>query len=475
MKALKKKNSDNNLSTKSKILYSSGGMGFSIVTMIWISFMLYLYLPPEGSGMPKLISNGTSWFFLPTSMLIIVFGRLVEAVSNPIIGHLSDRSESELGRRRTFLIRGGLPLIMAVLLLFYPPAETVSTLNAVYMAVILGILLFFFTVYVIPWLALIPELTHTNRERSNLVTIQAAFIIGGIIIVMIAKYFIWDVLEGLGMGRAGALKLIVVILSITALILCYLGALPIDEERYSNSVPTRIKITESIRLTLKNQELLYYLFGIICFWFAINVIYQSSRYYIAVLLKRGEAFSSLIFGSALIVALIFLPIVNLLSHHIKKRTIMIIALVIFAISSGAIYFLGAEIVPIPITYQTIIIFGLMGIPISVLFVIPNAMLSDLAEYDGIKNRSKREAIHFAIQAFLMKINLGVSTLILFSLLFVFGNNLERPLGVRLTGPVVSIMCLIGIILFHRYPEEIVMDTLETHRKKSKAIQNRLFS
>ena len=103
MKVLKKKKSNNNFSIKSQILYSSGGMGFSIVGMIWISFMLYLYLPPEGSGMTQLISNETSWFFLPTSILIILFARIVEAVSNPIIGHLSDRSESRLGRRKTFL------------------------------------------------------------------------------------------------------------------------------------------------------------------------------------------------------------------------------------------------------------------------------------------------------------------------------------------------------------------------------------
>ena len=280
---------------------------------------------------------------------------------------------------------------------------------------------------------------------------------------------------GLGMERSSALKLIVVILSTAALILCYLGTLPIDEAAYLNSVPTRLKLSESIKLTIKNQEFLHYLFGIICFWFGVIVIYQSSKYYISVLLKRGETFTFLIFGSALIVGLTFLPLVNIVSRHIKKRTIMIIALLIFAISSGAIYFLGADIVPIPKIYQTIIVFGLMGIPTSVLFVIPNAILADLAEYDSIKNKSKREAIHFAIQGLLMKVNLGASTLILFTIFFIFGNSLERPLGIRLTGPVVSIMCLIGIILFHRYPEDAVMDTLEEHRKKSKAVQNRLFS
>jgi hypothetical protein len=88
---------------------------------------------------------------------------------------------------------------------------------------------------------------------------------------------------------------------------------------------------------------------------------------------------------------------------------------------------------------------------------------------------KKSLNHFAIQGLLMKVNLGAATLILFTLFFVFGNDLGRPLGIRLTGPTVSIVCLIGIILFHRYPEETVMETLEEHRKKSKAIQNRLFS
>jgi GPH family glycoside/pentoside/hexuronide:cation symporter len=447
----------------SQILYSSGYVGISISDRIWVTFMLYFYLPPAESGMPELISNKTFLGFLTVAGLVTIFGRIIDSIADPLVATWSDRSTSRFGRRRIFLIFGGLPLMAFSVLLFFPPSSEAGTANALYMALMLGLLLFFFTYYVTPWLALIPELSHTESERVNIVTMQAVFSMLGVITVMIGGYAIWGALENSGMDKSSALQLSIVIMAFIGLIFCYLSIIPIDEKRYCASVPSEVGLIDSIKLTFSNRPFILYLFGTICLWFSLNTVSQTATYYVTVLLHRPETFATVVFGSVFGVALIFFPIINIASRYITKKVIMIIGLAVFAVFASLLYFLGTETLLIPSIYQAFLIFCFIGIPVSVLLLIPNAMISDLAEYDAINTGSKREAMYFGAQGLLQKINLGISTLILGFLFSSFGKDLARPMGVKLSGPIAGVVCLIGIVLFILYPEKRIMNTLEENR------------
>lgn len=450
-----------------QILYSSANVGNSIADRIWVGFILYFYLPPAESGMPELISNETFWKFFTVAGCVMVFGRIIDAFADPYIGYLSDRSTSKLGRRKVFLIFGGLPLMVATVLLFFPPAGMSQTGNAIYMAVMLGILLFFFTVYVLPWLALIPELSHNNEERVNLVFIQAVFGLLGVVIVMIFGYMLWGHLEGMGFEKAAALKLMVIVLSGVGLIFLYLAIIPIDEKKYCDSILSHVGLLTTLKETFRNKAFVTYIIGMLCFWFGLNIISQSAPYYVTVLLGKEEAYTGTLFALLFGVAFVLFLIVNIASRFLKKKTIMIIGLLIFAICNFALYYLGSGTFILPLEYQPspILIFGIMGIPVSILLLLPNAILGDIAECDAIQTGSQREAMIFSAQGFLMKLNLGVSAMVLAYLFSQFGKDIAQPMGVRFSGPVAAVMCLIGVVAFLLYPEKKVMDVLEDHRAK----------
>jgi GPH family glycoside/pentoside/hexuronide:cation symporter len=448
-----------------KLLYSSGAIGYTIADRLWVTFMLYFYLPPAESGMRELIPNVTFWGIFTAAGLITIFGRIVDAVADPLVASWSDRSKSRLGRRRSLMIFGGLPLMAAAVFLFFPPFSEPGIGNTVFLAVMLGTLLFFFTVYVVPFLALIPELTHTNKERMNVVTIQAVFTLIGVVIVMIGGYVLWDVIGGMGLSKTTSLQAAIVCLGILGLVFCYLSVIPIDEKRYSKSVPTEIGLFESLKLTLKSGAFLAYLFGTIAFWFGLNIVSQGAAYYVRVLLQKDEAFASVVFAVLFGVAFVFFPIINLAGRYIEKKIIMIISLAIFGMGSCAIYWLGTDALLIPVAYQPFVIFGLLGIPSSALLLLPNGMISDIAEYDSIKTKTNREGMFFGAQGLLQKLNLGISTLIFAFLLSSYGKDVAQPMGVRLSGPVVAVVCIIGIILFFLYPEKKIIGTLEAARSK----------
>lgn len=448
-----------------QLLYSSGYVGISIVDRIWVVFLIYFFLPPAESGMPLLLSDQTFLRIFTVLGLITIFGRLVDAIADPLVATWSDRSKSKLGRRRVFLLYGGLPLMACAVLLFFPPSNEPGIANTIYVAGMLGLLLFFFTFYVVPWLALIPELSHTDRERMNIVTMQAVFSLLGVVIVMIGGFMLWGAFENGGMEKTTALRTAIIVLAVIGLISCYVTIIPINEKRYCDSVPSEVGIIDSLKMTFKNTPFISYLFGTICLWFALNMISSAATYYVTVLLQKKEEFGSVVFGAVFGVALLLFPVINFVSRYIEKKVIMIIGLAVFAIASFLIYYLGTDVLPFSPTVQAFILFGLIGIPAAALFVVPNAMISDLAEYDSIKTGTKREGMYFGAQGLVQKINLGISSAILVYLLSAYGKDVANPLGVRLSGPVAAVVCVIGIIMFIIYPEKKIYKVVEDNRKE----------
>jgi GPH family glycoside/pentoside/hexuronide:cation symporter len=351
-------------------------------------------------------------------------------------------------------------------LLFFPPYAEAGVGNVIYLAVVLGALLFFFTVYVVPLLALIPELTHTNEERMNLVTIQAAFSLLGVVIVMIGGYILWDFIGKTGLAKDASLQVTVVILSALGLVFCYLAVIPIDEKRYCQTVPTETGLMTSLAMTLKNGAFLAYMLGTVCFWFGLNIVSQGAAFYVTVLLRKDVSFASVVFSAVFGVAFVFFPIINAAGRLIAKKTIMMISLAIFGLGAAAIYWLGSDALIIPKAYQPFVIFGILGIPVSALLMVPNAMISDIAEYDSIKTKTNREGMFFGAQGLVQKLNLGISALI-FAFLLTKGKDVAEPLGVKLSGPVVTVVCVVGIIIFFFYPEKKIMGALEEKRAKEK--------
>jgi GPH family glycoside/pentoside/hexuronide:cation symporter len=268
----------------------------------------------------------------------------------------------------------------------------------------------------------------------------------------------------MGFDKGRALQITVIVLGIIGLISLYLAIIPIDEKRYCEPVKGEVGLIESLKLTFKNTPFIPYLFGTICLWFGLNIVSSSAIHYVRVLLDKPEDFTSVVLGAVFGVALIFFPIINLASRYIQKRLIMLIGLAVFAMCSALIFFLGSDILPFTPVIQAFIIFGVLGIPVSVLLVVPNAILSDLAEYDAIKTGTKREAMYFGAQGLLQKINLGISTAILGYLFAAHGKDVVDPLGVKLSGPITAVVCIIGFIIYLYYPEKTVMDALEKKRK-----------
>lgn len=105
---------------------------------------------------------------------------LVDAVTDPLVGSLSDRTRARLGRRHPYMFAAVVPLGLSLWLLFSPPGSLTEAGLAVWLGAFAVATRVSMTFFQVPWSALFVELTDDYVERSELVTYRWGFAIIGV-------------------------------------------------------------------------------------------------------------------------------------------------------------------------------------------------------------------------------------------------------------------------------------------------------
>ncbi len=124
--------------------------------------------------------------------LAIAAARALDALSDPLIGWLSDRTRSPLGRRRPYMAIGAPLCALACYALFSPPATLGPDHAGRWFAATFILYFVFHTVYALPYSALGPELTLDYHERSRLFGVREGFSILGTIVAAAAPGLLMD-------------------------------------------------------------------------------------------------------------------------------------------------------------------------------------------------------------------------------------------------------------------------------------------
>jgi GPH family glycoside/pentoside/hexuronide:cation symporter len=137
--------------------------------------------------------------------LVSALPRLTDAITDPLMGYISDNTRSRWGRRRPYIFVGAIAAGVIFALLWQLPADKSESFYFWYF--LAGSLIFYlaYTMYATPWVALGYELTPDYHERTRLMGVQN-FI--GQIPYMIAPWFLWIMqdegwFDGMVDGAAG--------------------------------------------------------------------------------------------------------------------------------------------------------------------------------------------------------------------------------------------------------------------------------
>lgn len=436
-----------------QIAYSLGQFGWSLLSGIIGSYLIFYYIPTKESGISIFIPQVVFVGFITIIGAITMLGRLFDAVTDPWIATLSDRSKAKKGRRISFMQFASLPFALTTVLVFWSPVNGESTINAVFLTITLLLFYLFLTMYVTPFFALLSELGHTPEERLNLSTyISVTWFLGAA--VASQAPVLWNVFQGMGYSTVVSMRIALTILAFIGFIFLLIPVLAIDEKRYCESVPSELKMLDSMKATFRNKEFRMFVFSDLVYWVAITIFQSSLLYYITVLLKLPDTMFGILFMGLGVGSFLFYVPINIIAKKIGKKLLLIIAFCIFLLVYVYGAFLG--LLPFDTTIQAYVMVLLAAIPMAIFGILPNVVVADIAEYDARKTGVRREGMYFGTRTFMSKIGQMFSMLILSGLLLSQG-DVSNELSIRLTAVTAAAFCIVGLIFLLMYDEKKILE------------------
>jgi GPH family glycoside/pentoside/hexuronide:cation symporter len=444
-----------------QIVYSMGQFGWSLLAGIVSSFLVFYYIPTTESGISTKIPQVTFFGVFTIIGLITMAGRLFDAITDPWIATLSDRSKLKRGRRISFMRRAAIPFAVLTVLVFWSPIKGENPINAIFLAVTLLLFYLFLTMYVTPYFALLSELGHTSEERLNLSSyISITWFLG--FAVSSQAPLLWNTLVNMGYNKEVSIRLALSILSVIGLIFLLIPVFFIDEKRYCEAVPSELKMIDSIKATFRNKEFRIFVFSDLVYWVAMTLFQSSLLYYITILLDMPEEMFGILFILLGVGSFLFYVPINIIAKKTGKKKLLIFAFGMFVIVYVFGFFLGK--LPLSTTVQAYILVILGSIPMAIFGIIPNVVIADIAEYDAKKTGIRREGMFFGTRTFMSKIGQMISMLVLSSLLLLKRNG-SNEIGIRLTTIFAALFCIVGLILLLMYNEEKNVEGIKTNKEK----------
>ena len=440
---------------KKQLLYGFGMMGWSIMINLISVILVYLYLPPESSGLPKLITQVVIFGIFNVIALITASGRLVDAFVDPFIAQISDGSKNPKGRRIPMMKLAIIPSVIFCCLIFHPLRHEESTINIFWLIFALVGFYISSTTYIIPYNALLPELAPTAEDKVRMSTFQSMGYVVGIGISS-NVFNLTDTLQASFQitERITALQISVIIMALCAGIFMLITVLSIDEKKYSVSVPSAVPLKKALLHTLRNRNFLLFIVADFSYFIAVTIITSGLMYFVTVLLPLHESVGNKLMITMVLVSFVFYPVVNYLAGKIGKKIIVVISLGLLSFVFLGVFFLGkADINPM---IQIFSLIAFAAIPLASLNILPNAILAEIIEKDSQDTKENKEAIYFAVRYFFVKIaqTFGIA---LFAMFLIYGKDIGNDFGIRLNGILGFVLCCLAALIFTRLKSILKME------------------
>ncbi len=427
------------LSRWQRLLYAGAIVGANLTDTAIATWAMFYYSPPAGRGQAL---APITWI-----AAALVVARVVDAITNPIVGFLSDRSSNPRGRRIPFLRHTAVPMAILFILFWFPPAETPEAVlaglpaNGLFAVAVLALFYFCYSAYFCPHGALLPEITDNSEERVSISMMTAVAGLAGIAFVGVAS---GSLIESLGFRSTG------VALGIASAAFLFGPIAAIREKPGDGAGEVSFSFRDAVALTLHNKAFLLFEVSAVFALLAQNVLMIAMPYFVTVVVGGTESQMGYLLGGSLLVSLLSFPLVSRLSARWGKARVYRLSLLAGAVLLSSLFLIGRFDVRLPVLTQTVILVALSGLGFAPSLALPPAILADTIDYEYRKTGFRRSAMYMGIQGVLQKSTIALAPAIVSVLFRVYGYSQGNPLGVYLMGPVGGLLLLLGWMAFGGY-------------------------
>ncbi len=433
------------------------------------NYLLYFFQPTVKSGLPTLLPQSKLLGFLTVMALITALGKIVDAVTDPLVANLSDKCTHKAGRRMPFLRYAAVPYALSVLLIFYAPFPKGSWANAVWVGFFLVTYYTAYTFYFIPKNALVPEIIPDARDRVGYYGISTAFFMGSSSFMYAATLFV-NLLKNAGFTPLWAWRTVFTGFAAIGVTCLLLSAYAFEEKDYvAPNVRPRESLLHSCTQVLKNKNFLLFAAGDLFSGVSMAFFQTAMLYYITMLLLVPESQSFLVMLSAIGVALCLFPLIIKISRKYNKKLPLVAASIVFTVVFAFIFF-GDKIAALAPWYELYIGLALgvvVAFPFAAINILPQSILSDIIQQDSLESGINREGIFSATKTFIEKCASALAMMAVSSVLAIGAGAGESVglLGVKLTGIFAGGFSLLSLLFFLLYNDKKVTASIADHRKE----------
>ncbi len=339
--------------------------------------------------------------------LLIFSTKIYDAVSDPVMGRISDNWQGKSGRRSPFLCWGAILLGVSFFIFFsLPPLESSIAIPVVFLLLIM--ISTGYTIFAVPYLAFAPDLAPTYDKRTRLMSFRVFFLLMGVQV---------GVVLGPKLVKAGGgyqlMGLIIGGIVIVVGVIAYFGIRKLDS---SLALPVRQKESFGRMIIQSGAQFVQVFqtkpFAILTLvkllqFAVLAIVLASFPYFTTFILEKslselGSYF--LVFGLSGIVAI---PFIRFFIKAINKRNAYIIFLFLYAIGLFSWYFWTAD--------EAIILFYARAVLIGVVstgtMFCALSLLPDTMEYDRLISGKSREGTMSGVFTLVEKFASAVGPLI----------------------------------------------------------------
>jgi GPH family glycoside/pentoside/hexuronide:cation symporter len=352
--------------------------------------------------------------------LLAALPRLTDAITDPLMGYISDNTRSRWGRRRPYIFTGAISVgIVFALLWQLPPGKSENFYFWVFLS---GSFIFYlaYTVFVTPWVALGYELTPDYHERTRLMGTQnfigqTAYLLTPYTVAIVSSsYFASDMVEGASRWAI-----------IVGIVVAVVGVMPAIflSERFSDLTAEESPVKQAgsaimrnlrdffagFAETLKSVEFLKLGLATFLVFNGFILIAAFQTYVIIYYVFGGDTEAGAVFvGHAGLVqtvtSYVVIIIATWLGTKIGKRRAFFVTTGISIVGYAMKWFVYTPdnpwlvLVPAPL-----MAFGLGG-----LFTLMPAMIADVVDLDELKTHERREGMYGSIYWWVVKLGMAAA-------------------------------------------------------------------
>jgi GPH family glycoside/pentoside/hexuronide:cation symporter len=439
------------------LVHGSVGMPLAI-----IGYPLAVYLPPFYAQ-----EMGLNMALMA---LVLVFARLTDVVTDPLMGIISDRWQTRFGRRKPWLVLGTPIMLVSTVMIFMPP-EGADIMHLLIWTVLMYV---GWTMVTLPYGAWGAELSPLYHQRSRVTASREGFVLIGLFVAALApaivqamarryaegdtdgalmQAMIWlvgrDGQLGLGYGPilAGMGWLLLILLPITVLMVVTM---------VREAPPRSVQKTDwkkGLRI-LKNNGPFKRLMLILL----VVIIGESFRNAMSVFFMQHviqiQAYIGMMYLVYFGIGILGIPFWLVLGRRIGKHHAFCVAVAVSSASILGMFFLQAgQLVPFAI------MFAIKGFCFAAFQFLPLSMLADIVDLDTARSKEHRTGLFFAMSGMAQKSAMAIGLGLSLGMLALVGfdatqtvhsdNSLMSLRVLYIVGPV--IMYLVAFMLARRYP------------------------